>query len=245
MSATFEIDDGIGRIVLGGAVVPRLAAPEFADPDALDAFLGRDDLRGVVVTGAGRHFCGGADPDALADALRDPVALGRALDRGKALLARLAAAPVPVVAAIRGQCLGAGLEIALACDFRIAADGAMFGFPEAGLGLLPGLGGTVPDLPRLARRTLVDLVVSARLIGAQEALDSGLVDAVVPASGVVDAATARVRTLVEGRPTGVVRAILQSIRNGRDLPREQALRRETGLFVALASGRGPGAEGGA
>jgi enoyl-CoA hydratase len=245
VSATFEIDDGIGRIVLGGAAVPRLAAPAFADPDALDAFLARDDLRGVVVAGAGRHFCGGADTEALSEALRDPVALGHALDRGKALLARLAAAPVPVVAAIRGQCLGAGLEIALACDFRIAADGAMFGFPEAGLGLLPGLGGTVPDLPRLARRTLVDLVVSARLIGASEALESGLVDAVVPASEVGEAAAARVRTLVEGRPTALVRAILQSIRNGRSLPRQQALRRETELFIALAAGRGPEAEDGA
>ncbi len=234
MIIAFDIQEGIGRLVLGGGACPRLATPLFADPQALDDFLAREDLRGVVVVGAGRHFCGGADPEGLASALRDPEALGRDLDRGKALLERLASASVPVVAAIRGQCLGAGLEIALACHFRIAGDGAMFGFPEAGLDVLPGLGGTVPDLPSLARRSLVDLVVSARLIGADEALAMGLVDAVVDSGDVEAAAQARLRALVDGRAPHLVRAIMTSITAGRRLPRDEALRRETALFVQLA-----------
>ncbi len=240
MSANLAIDDGIGRIVLGGASLPTLAQPVFMDPAEVDAFLARGDLRGVIVTGAGRHFCGGADRESLASARKDPDALGLELARGKALLERLATAPVPVVAAIRGQCLGAGLELALACHFRIAASGAMLGFPESDLGLIPGLGGTIPDLPPLARRTLVDLIVSARLIGAEEALAAGLVDRVVDSGQIDEAAAAWLGTLVEGRSPQLVRAILEAINGGRRLPRDQALRRETELFVQLARSSDPG-----
>lgn len=244
MNVGYTIEDGIGRIVLQGQGAPRMADPEFADPSDLATFLAREDLRGVVVSGAGRHFCGGADLMPLAGSLRDPEALAGSLARGKALLERLALAPVPVVAAIRGQCLGGGLEIALACHFRVAADTAMFGFPESDLGLLPGLGGTVPDLPGLARRTLVDLVVSARLVGAEEAYSAGLVDRVVDSAQVENAAVAWVRTLTDGRPPALVRAILESIQGGRRLPRDQALRRETELFLQVARAAGAGEEDG-
>ena len=224
----------LGHVVLDHPPANALQDPVFVDPSRLAAFLATPGLRGVVVTGAGRHFCGGADLEALRQRLPDAASLSAALDRGKALLALLSDAPVPVVAAVRGQCLGAGLEIALACHARVAADGAMVGFPEVSLGLLPGLGGTVGDGEPLSRRARLDLVLSGRLVGAEEARGLGLVDRVVPSGEVAEAAEALLRTWTDGRSPLLVRSVLEALRNARRLPRSEALRRETELFLALA-----------
>lgn len=223
-----------GHVVLDQPPANALQDPVFVEPSRLAAFLAAPGLRGVVVTGAGRHFCGGADLEALRARLPDAASLSAALDRGKALLALLTDAPVPVVAAVRGQCLGAGLEIALACHARVVAEGAMLGFPESTLGLLPGLGGTAGNGEPLARRARVDLVMSGRLVGAEEARGLGLVDRVVPSGEVVEAAEALLGSWVDGRSPLLVRSVLEAIVHGRRLPREQALRRETELFLALA-----------
>jgi enoyl-CoA hydratase len=224
----------LGHLVLEHPPANVLQDPVFVDPSRLAAFLAQPDLRGLVVTGAGRHFCGGADLETLRERLPDAASLSAALDRGKALLALLADAPVPVVAAIRGRCLGAGLEIALACHARVAAEGAMLGFPEATLGLLPGLGGTVGDGEPLARRARVELVLSARLVGADEARVLGLVDRVVPTGDEVAAATTLLRSWTDGRSPLLVRSVLESVANARRLPRDRALARETELFLGLA-----------
>jgi enoyl-CoA hydratase len=213
-----------------------LKSPLFADRQELEGFLSADDLSGVIVVGEGRHFCGGADLEQLAIQAKDPAQLRRALDQGKALLDLLRFATVPVVAAIRGQCLGAGLEIALACHLRIASPGAMLGFPETTHGLLPGLGGTVA-LGEHRVRGVIDLIVSGRLVDADEALSLGLLDRVVDAAQVEHAAELQLTELVGGKPVQLVRSVMESIQNGRRLPREEALRRETELFCTLAGAR--------
>ena len=216
-----------------------LKSPLFADRAELERFLAAQDLSGVIVVGEGRHFCGGADLEQLEIQSKDREQLRRALDQGKALLDLLRFATVPVIAAIRGQCLGAGLEIALACHLRIASQGAMLGFPETTHGLLPGLGGTVAlGEPRL--RCAIDLIVSGRLVDADEALSLGLVDGVVDAAKVEQAAEQRLTELVGGKSVQLVRSVMESIQNGRRLPREEALRRETELFCTLAGARHAG-----
>ena len=234
MTVHLQRDGDFGHLVFDHPPANTLPDPVFVEPSELASFLEEPALRGVVVRGAGRHFCGGADIEALRARLQDPEGLGSALTRGKALLRQLADAPVPVVAAIRGQCLGAGLEIALACHARVASEGAMLGFPESTLGLIPGLGGSVGDGDRVERRVRADLLLTGRLVGADEALALGVVDRVVPGSGTVAAAEAFLARWIDGRPSTLVRALMEALRNARRLPRDEALRRETDLFLRVA-----------
>jgi 2-oxoglutaroyl-CoA hydrolase len=144
--------------------------------------LGADDsVRFVVLTGAGEAFSAGGDIAAFLDA--EPEQLSR-------LAWNVAAperCPKPVIAKLRGYCLGVGLEFALACDFRVAADDVQLGLPEVGLGMIPGSGGT----QRLARLVGLgrakDVIMRRRRIGAADALAWGLVSEVV-AGAELDAA---------------------------------------------------------
>ena len=141
-----------------------------------------DTVRFVVLTGAGENFTAGGDIAAFMDAA--PEHLSR-LAWNVAAPERF---PKPVIAKLRGYCLGVGLELALSCDFRVAADDVQLGLPEVGLGMIPGSGGT----QRLARLVGLgrakDVVMRRRRISAQEALAWGLVSEVVPAAGLDEAA---------------------------------------------------------
>jgi 2-oxoglutaroyl-CoA hydrolase len=148
--------------------------------------LGRDDeVRVIVLTGAGeRAFTAGGDIPGFLD--RSPEELSR-------LAWNVAAAercPKPVIAKLRGYALGVGLELALACDFRIAADDAELGLPEIKLGMIPGSGGTQRLARLLGLGRAKDMVMRGRRIDAADALAVGLVTAVVPAAE-LDAAVAR------------------------------------------------------
>lgn len=133
----------------------------------------------IIVTGAGeKSFVAGADIAAMSE--MDPIEAKRFAEIGHAAMALLDKSPVPTIAAVNGFALGGGCEIALACDIRIAAENALFGFPEVGLGILPGMGGT-QRLPRLIGPALAkELIFTGRRIGADEAHRIGLVNRVVP-----------------------------------------------------------------
>jgi 2-oxoglutaroyl-CoA hydrolase len=144
-----------------------------------------DTVRFVVLTGASKNFTAGGDIAAFLQA--SPEHLSR-LAWNVAAPERF---PKPVIAKLRGYCLGVGLELALACDFRVAAEDAQLGLPEVGLGMIPGSGGT-QRLARLAGLGRAkDVVMRRRRITAEEALAWGLVSEVVPA-GELDAAVDRV-----------------------------------------------------
>lgn len=226
----------IGVITLKNPPHNALRSPAFADKSELEGFLASNDLSGVIVIGDGQHFCGGADLAQLELQSKDRAQLQRDLEKGKALVDLLRFATIPIVAAIRGQCLGAGLEIALACHLRVCSQGAMLGFPETTLGLLPGLGGTVAMAePRM--RGAIELIVSGKLVDAEEALALGLVDRLVDAPKIEPAAEQLLEVLVGGKPAALVRSVMEAIQNGRRLPRDEALRRETALFCSLAGAR--------
>jgi enoyl-CoA hydratase/carnithine racemase len=153
-----------------------------------------------------------------------------------ALVQALGQAPVPVVAAIDGWCLGAGLEIALACDLRIAADSARFGFPEMGLGTYPGGGGAVL-LGRLLGpgRAMAVLLGPAR-IDARRALEQGLVSAVVPAPELQVAVQQQAMRL-EALSPAAVRAVRRSLHDSATMPLPQAFAHDQSLRRPLdASG---------
>ncbi len=143
-------------------------------------------IRGMIVTGAGRHFSSGANISELRESMAaDPgLALAR-LHRNVRVIRALETLPFPVVAAIRGCCLGSGLELALACRRLVAAENAVLGLPETSLGVIPGCGGTIRLPEKVGRSQAVRLILSGRPLLAHEAAEIGLVDAVVRKSELI------------------------------------------------------------
>jgi 3-hydroxyacyl-CoA dehydrogenase/enoyl-CoA hydratase/3-hydroxybutyryl-CoA epimerase len=170
----------------------------------LDALLTELEVPGALVavvlrSGKPDNFIAGADIKDF-NTIRSAME-GEALSRGaQALLDRLEAVPVPVVAAIHGACLGGGLEMVLACRYRVASDDpkTVLGLPEVTLGLLPGAGGT-QRLPRLVGlRTALDMILTGRTLKASRALKAGVVDDVVPAPVLLTAARKAALALADG-----------------------------------------------
>ena len=165
MKLNYDIREGIGYIAMENPPQNALTRPDFEDPAVLERFLDDAAIKGVVLSGAGRNFSSGADLEALRKMrAEDPAAARAALNRGKDLLQKIRRAPVPVLALIRGSCLGGGLEIALACHFRFASANAMLGFPEAEHGLLPGMGGTRAVWRELGTAGAMSLVLSGKMV---------------------------------------------------------------------------------
>lgn len=152
--------------------------------------------RGIVVYGRGRHFSSGADLDDLIGALQeDASACGSVGAAGHSILLDNLSSfrffeeqAVPVVAAIRGVCLGSGLELALFCHARICGSGSVLGLPETGFGLIPGCGGILNLAALAGRRRALEYALTGSSFGAEEARAMNIVDAVVPRKDVVSSA---------------------------------------------------------
>ena len=142
------------------------------------AEVAASDARALVITGAGdRAFCAGADIPELRN--RDLMSQRRGAEKGQNTFALLDTLEIPSVAVVQGFALGGGLELALACTFRLATPAGRFGLPEIKLGLMPGYGGT-QRLPRLVGEArALDLILSGRTVRADEALTLGLVNEIV------------------------------------------------------------------
>ncbi len=196
-----------------------------AELDALDA---DDDVRAIVIRGAGeRAFVAGADIKEF-PALREGSSGGPA--RGLHRLGhRMDAARTPFVAAIRGFCLGGGLELAMCCDVRVCADDARLGQPEIKLGLIPGGGGTqrLPRLVGLGRAQLLNL--TGEFVDAETAYVWGLVEKVVPADE-LDSAALEVAGQIAAQSPHAVGVLRELARTTRDLSLEEGLRREADAF---------------
>jgi 3-hydroxyacyl-CoA dehydrogenase/enoyl-CoA hydratase/3-hydroxybutyryl-CoA epimerase len=150
--------------------------------DGLEDAVHRGEARALLIrSGKTDNFIAGADIDELA-ALEDAADARQLSRRGQAIFLRLERLPVPVLAAVHGTCVGGGLELALACDHRVASNAprTRLGLPETRLGILPGLGGTV-RLPRtVGARAALDLILTGKQIDAEGARKIGLVDRVIP-----------------------------------------------------------------
>jgi enoyl-CoA hydratase len=141
---------------------------------------GGEETRAAVLTGAGKAFIAGADIAAMA--VMGPLDARRFSDAGHRLCALIEAAPFPVIAAVNGFALGGGCELALACDFIYAAEGAKLGQPEVNLGITPGFGGTQRLMRRVGIARARELIYTGDMIAADQALAIGLVNAVYPAA---------------------------------------------------------------
>jgi enoyl-CoA hydratase/carnithine racemase len=226
-----EIRDAIGTIRLERPpmnALNRQVQDEIRD--AATAVSTDDGVRAIIVYGGEKVFAAGADIKEMADMSYVDMA-ARAADLSDALGA-LARIPKPVVAAITGYALGGGCEIALACDWRVVAEDAKLGQPEIKLGIIPGAGGT----QRLARLVgparAKDIILSGRMVDAQEALRIGLADRVVPADRVYEEAVALVTPYTRG-PAQAVRAAKLAIDGGLEMDLTSGLAWESQLFAAL------------
>lgn len=198
--------------------------------DLMAGLSSRDDVGVVILTGAGeKAFVAGADIAAFRE-LTPLQALDFAL-HGQGVLARIESLPQPVIGAINGYALGGGCELAMACDLLIAADTARFGQPEVNLGIIPGYGGT-QRLPRLAGRNVAkELVLTGEMITARRAYEIGLVNRVVPAPDLMEAARETARKILEKAPVAV-RTAKMAINRGLDLDLANAGALEATLFAA-------------
>jgi enoyl-CoA hydratase/carnithine racemase len=227
-----EKADGIGTIRLDRPPMNALNV-QVQDEIQQAAAEATDDasIRAVIVYGGEKVFAAGADIKQMLDmTYTDMSARAAALTRALGSVARI---PKPVVAAIAGYALGGGCEIALACDWRIAAADAKLGQPEISLGIIPGAGGT-QRLPRLVGPARAkDLIMSGRLVGAEEALAIGLIDRIVPAGeSVYEAAVAMVQRYVTG-PAQALRAAKLAIDGGLEMDLDRGLDWESQLFTGL------------
>lgn len=173
-----------------------------------DVFLaiGRDEaVRSIVLTSGARHFCAGADMSEFPDRF-DPEVARRHCLNGQRMTQAIAGCPKPVVAAIEGACLGGGMEIALACDLRIAAAGAKLGLPEIRRGVWPGTGGMFLLARLIGAPAAKIFAMTGDIHDAAALRPSAILDAVVPDGGALAAAMVRAEMLA-ARPAQSVRTI--------------------------------------
>lgn len=231
---TFEVADRVATITvnrpdklnaLNDATILELGR-------AIDEARTRDDVGGVILTGAGRAFVAGADIGELS--AQSPFdARDRAL-RGQEVFRRYETSPKPVVAAVNGFALGGGCELAMACHIRLASEHAKFGQPEVKLGIVPGYGGS-QRLPRLVGKgRAMQLLLTGEMIDAQEAYRIGLVNAVHPAAGLLDAARRMLAAILAQGPQAVALCI-DAVDRGLDLPLSEGLLLEANYFGLCAS----------
>ena len=178
-----------------------------------------DGIYVVIITGAGdRAFCGGSELEPVSPEYNLATAIAN-VDR-------------PVIAAINGEALGQGLELALSCDIRLASQKAQFGFPQVAQRLIPMDGGT-QRLPRIVGRgKALELILTAETINAEEALAIGLVSQVVPQQSLTSEAEALAKTIASKAPIAL-RYIKEAVNKGLDLTLEQGLRLEADLYFLL------------
>ncbi|WP_067168499.1 enoyl-CoA hydratase-related protein [Microtetraspora niveoalba] len=216
----------------------KLNALDYPTIDALLAELDRadadDSVRAVVVTGAGhRAFSAGADIPSLARSIAGGPerALREIVRRGHALTRRIEEFPKPVIVAVNGLAYGGGCEIVEAAPLAIAAEHATFAKPEITLGFPPPFGGS-QRLPRhIGRKRALEMILTGDPIPAAAAAEIGLVNAVVPAGELVDAARALAARITRHAPSAVA-ACLRAVTRGVNLPIDEGLAVEAASFAA-------------
>jgi 2-(1,2-epoxy-1,2-dihydrophenyl)acetyl-CoA isomerase len=189
-------------------------------PEKLNAFAGTmreellaalrasgedEDCRVVIITGAGRAFCAGGDVEYMSGLQKksDVESFRKLLNAGRDVVAQIAEMPKPVIASVNGIAAGAGCNLALACDFRIASDNAKLGETFVKIGIHPDWGGTW-FLPRLVGPSrALELLTTGRMVDAAEALTIGMVDRVVPQADLPEQTLTLARAIAQGPPQAI------------------------------------------
>ncbi len=194
------IQDGVAVLTLDNPPVNQMSLQLMQDfGAAIGEALQDGAVKAIVLTGTGKNFIAGADITRLQLVKKKEDIFGPALEAAR-FLNGIEMAPKPVIAAINGNCLGGGLETAMACHYRIATPGINLGQPEVQIGLIPGAGGT-QRLPRLiGLPNAIEMITTGVPIKSEKALQRGLVDEVVPQEKLIEAALAAAGRFLSGRP---------------------------------------------
>lgn len=228
---SIDVTDGVAVLRLDRPKMNAISVQVQADlREAAAELTERDDVRAVVLWGGERVFAAGNDVKEMADlSYADMVKVAASATSATTAVARI---PKPVVAAVNGYALGGGCELALAADFRFAAEDAVLGQPEVLLGIIPGGGGT-QRLPRLVGPSRAkELMITGRQVNAEEALRIGLADEVVAPEEVLPRALALATEVAKGAvlAQGMIK---QAVNDGLDEPIADGLHREWELFEAV------------
>ena len=233
MSETFILTEMKGQVGL-----VKLNRPQFLNAlnfalmgelmTALKAFDSDEKVGAIVITGNERAFAAGADVNEMAGA----SALEMFLQDQISLYDRIRSVKKPVIAAVAGYCLGGGCELALSCDMIIAAETARFGQPEIGLGVIPGAGGTQRLTRAVGKAIAMEMILNNRVLSADEALQLGLINRVVPVERYLQEALALAEEIA-GRAPLAIRLAKEAINNAFETSLSDGLIDERRAFYLL------------
>jgi enoyl-CoA hydratase/carnithine racemase len=224
----------IGVLSLNKPPENLIDEPEFIKKELLDVILNDANIKGIIIKGTGRHFSAGANLDFLKELAKSESMLVQKLSNGKAIIRIIENMNVPVIAAISGVCFGGGLEIALACHFRICSENALFAFPETNYAIMPGLGGTIMLSKLIGPGKSAEMILTGEMVDSQKALELKLVDQIVPKKELQIYAMNYLTKMTDDRDIDVIHSVMKSIHNSQTMSFEKALDEETKLFCALA-----------
>lgn len=227
-----KIEGRIGRVILNRAeqynALNREMIRQIAE--ALESFDAHEDVRVILIQGAGKAFSSGADIEELASEtpisleLADPFADWDRISRIKK----------PIIGAVHGFVLGGGFELALSCDLLVAAEGTQFAFPEILIGVMPGAGGTQRLTKRIGRTRALNWLLTGDRMRADQALDYGLVNEVVALAELEGAAIALAEKIAAQPPLSV-RLIKEAVDKAVDLSTQDGMEHERKNFYLLFS----------
>lgn len=190
--------DGIGLLKLSQPPTNRMSRLFFEEfSNLVDSLKENNPFRALIISGSGRHFSQGADLDDLLKAIEEEGMKESTsfFNENRKSFQKLHTLDMPVIAAIQGVCLGSALELALFCDFRICAQGALLALPETNFFLIPGCGGTQRLQQLVKRNKALELMLEGKNVSAEEALEWGLVDKICPKKDLLDAALTFAKTI--------------------------------------------------
>lgn len=196
--------------------------------DALDAFDQDEQVHVMVIAGSQKAFAAGADIKEMVD----KTALEMSQNDPIAVFGRIRTILKPVIAAVSGWALGGGCELALSCDMIVASDTAKFGQPEITIGVIPGAGGTQRLTHAVGKALAMEMILNNRTLTAQEALQFGMVNRVVPAGTFLEEALA-LAAEIAARPPDAVRAAKKMINQSFERPLTEGISEERQEFYNL------------
>lgn len=229
-----EVDNHILSLVLDNPPDNRLTSPVFIKKDYFLETVSKHLIKAIIIKGAGRHFSSGAELQSLKKQWQSGE-LQALLNQGKELLNALYAFDIPVICAIEGVCFGGGLEIALSAHIRVVSEKVLLALPETMIGLMPGLAGTYRLKKHIGMGKSLELLLTNKVLQADEAMDLGLADYVCPAKTTSDFAMKLADKMTKDKPLQVINHVMKAVKNAYTMSRDEALKEETRLFCQLAA----------
>ncbi|MFS9181641.1 enoyl-CoA hydratase-related protein [Streptococcus timonensis] len=230
-----EVKDGIGYITINRpAALNALSSEVLTDLNlVLDEVEKHEDIRVVILTGQGdKAFVAGADIKEMDQ--MSPIQAFEYMTYANDTFTRLSDLTQPTIAVLNGYALGGGLELALSTDIRIGFEKTMVGFPEVGLGIIPGFAGTQRMSRLIGTSKTKELIYTARIVKGNEAYDLGILNKLVPAEELLSSAEELAKSIMKNAPLAVEKA-KHVIQVGSELPLKNAIRLETEAEALLFS----------